>query len=163
MQDEKFMRAALKQAQKACDKGEVPVGAVVVRNGKIVARAYNTRETKKNAVNHAELIAIKKACKKLGGWRLWECDLYVTLEPCPMCAGAIVNSRIKRVVYGTTDKKAGCCESVINMFELPFNHKPEVLSGVLQSECAQILQSFFVSLREKKKRVKKKNGDKKND
>ncbi len=157
MSDEVFMRAALKQAQKAYEKGEVPVGAVVVKDGKIIAKAHNKRETKKNAVNHAELLAIKKACKKLGGWRLWQCELYVTLEPCPMCAGAIINSRLRRVVYGAKDKKAGCCESVINLFELPFNHKPEVCNGVLQEECTQILQCFFKDLREKKKWGKKRN------
>ncbi len=156
MVDEKYMQIALKEAQKAYKKGEVPVGAVIVRNGEIIAKAHNTRETKKNAVNHAELLVIKKACEKLEGWRLWECELYVTLEPCPMCAGAIINSRIKRVVFGAKDKKAGCCESVVNLFELPFNHKPVIKSGVLEKECTTILQDFFKQLRNNIK-----SGDKK--
>ncbi len=155
MNDEYFMSLAIKEAKKAYKKGEVPVGAVVVKDGEVVASAHNTRETKKNAVNHAELLAIQKACKKLGGWRLWQCEIYVTLEPCPMCTGAIINSRLKRVVYGARDEKSGCCESVINMFELPFNHKPEVVSGVYKEECAQLLQSFFKELREKIAKRKK--------
>ena len=121
MTDFELMGAALDEARKAAALGEVPVGAVVARNGQIVAAAHNTRETEKNALHHAELLAIDAACKALGGWRLWECELFVTLEPCPMCAGAILNSRIRRVVYGAADAKAGCCGSVTDLFALPFN------------------------------------------
>ena len=124
MTDFELMGAALDEARKAAALGEVPVGAVVARNGQIVAAAHNTRETEKNALHHAELLAIDAACKALGGWRLWECELFVTLEPCPMCAGAILNSRIRRVVYGAADAKAGCCGSVTDLFALPFNHHP---------------------------------------
>ncbi|MCQ4022251.1 MULTISPECIES: tRNA adenosine(34) deaminase TadA [unclassified Ruminococcus] len=148
--DEKYMRLALEQAHLAYKIGEVPVGAVVVRNGEVVGTGYNRRETDKNAVAHAELIAIDNACKRLGGWRLWECELYVTLEPCPMCAGAIINSRIRRLVYGASDKKAGSIESVVKMLELPYNHRPPYLGGVLQEECAEILKSFFREMRSKK-------------
>lgn len=123
-EQEKYMKAALKLAQKAADEGEVPVGAVVVCDGKIVGRGRNRRETKKNALHHAEIEAIEKACKKLGGWRLHRCDLYVTLEPCPMCAGALINSRMKTVYYGAPDPKAGSCGSLINLFALPYNHQP---------------------------------------
>lgn len=150
MTDEDFMRLALQQAHLAAEQGEVPVGAVVVRNGQVVASAYNRRETGKNALYHAEVLAIDAACKALGGWRLWECDLYVTLEPCPMCAGAIVNSRLRRVIYGAADAKAGCCGSVVDLFALEFNHKPEVKSGVLAEECASLLSEFFLRLREKR-------------
>ena len=124
MTDQELMGAALREARIAADLGEVPVGAVVARRGEIVAAAHNTRETQRNALHHAELLAIDAACKALGGWRLWECELFVTLEPCPMCAGAIVNSRIRRVVYGAPDPKAGCCGSVTDLFALPFNHHP---------------------------------------
>lgn len=151
--DEKFMRLALEQAHLAYKKGEVPVGAVVVRNGEVVGTGYNRRETDKNAVAHAELLAIDDACKRLGGWRLWECELYVTLEPCPMCAGAIINSRIKRLVYGASDKKAGSVESIVRMFDLPYNHKPPYTAGVLEEECSQILKSFFKEMRSRKSRV----------
>lgn len=152
--DEKFMREALKEAQKSYDIGEVPVGAVVVKDGEIVGRGHNLRETDKNALSHAELIAINEACTKLGGWRLWQCDLYVTLEPCPMCTGAIINSRIKKVVFGAFDKKAGSCSSVINLFELPYNHKPELIFGILEEECSKLLSDFFKELRERKKAFK---------
>lgn len=148
--DEKFMRLALEQAHLAYQIGEVPVGAVVVKDGEIVGTGYNRRETDKNAVAHAELLAIDDACKRLGGWRLWECELYVTLEPCPMCAGAIINSRIKRLVYGASDKKAGSVESVVRMFDLPYNHKPPYTAGVLEDECSQILKNFFKEMRSKK-------------
>lgn len=151
--DEKFMRLALEQAYLAYKMGEVPVGAVVVRNGEVVGAGYNRRETDKNAVAHAELLAIDDACKRLGGWRLWECELYVTLEPCPMCAGAIINSRIKRLVYGASDKKAGSVESIVRMFDLPYNHKPPYTAGVLEEECSQILKSFFKEMRSRKSRV----------
>ena len=154
--DKKYMKAALKLAQKAADEGEVPVGAVVVCEGKIVGRGRNRRETKKNAIHHAELEAIEKACKKLGGWRLHKCDLYVTLEPCPMCTGAIINARIKTLYYGAKDEKAGSCGTLVNLFDLPYNHKPEVISGVMEEECANILKKFFKDLRERKKIERKK-------
>ncbi len=148
---EKYMRAAIAQAKRAASKGEVPVGAVIVRNGEIIARAYNTRETGKNALCHAEIKAIHKACKKLGGWRLPECELYVTLEPCPMCAGAIVNSRIVSVYYGAYDKKAGAFGTLFDMNAFGLNHKPEIVSGVLEEECASLLSSFFAELRQHRK------------
>ena len=151
--DEKFMHAALEQAKLAYQIGEVPVGAVVVKDGEIVGTGYNRRETDKNAVAHAELLAIDDACKRLGGWRLWECELYVTLEPCPMCAGAIINSRIKRLIYGASDKKAGSVESVVRLFDLPYNHKPPYTAGVLEEECSQILKSFFKEMRSRKNRA----------
>lgn len=154
--DKKYMKAALKLAQKAADEGEVPVGAVVVCEGKIVGRGRNRRETKKNAIHHAEIEAIEKACKKLGGWRLHKCDLYVTLEPCPMCTGAIINARIKTLYYGAKDEKAGSCGTLVNLFDLPYNHKPEVISGVMEEECANILKKFFKDLRERKKIERKK-------
>ncbi len=147
--DERFMKEALKCAKKAAALGEAPIGAVIVRDGVIIARGYNRREIDKNALKHAEIAAIDKACKKLGGWRLPGCTMYVTLEPCPMCAGAIINSRIERVVFGAYDKKSGSLESVVNLFELPYNHKPSVSSGVLQKECSNILTSFFTELRKK--------------
>lgn len=152
MTDEEYMQEALLLAQKAFELGEVPVGAVAVWDGKIVGRGMNLRETDKNALRHAEIAAIDEACKNLGGWRLWKCDLYVTLEPCPMCAGAIINSRIKRVIYGASDPKAGSCKSMVNLFELPYNHKPEVVSGVLEKECSELLTRFFTKLREKRKK-----------
>lgn len=154
--DKKYMKAALKLAQKAADEEEVPVGAVVVCEGKIVGRGRNRRETKKNAIHHAEIEAIEKACKKLGGWRLHKCDLYVTLEPCPMCTGAIINARIKTLYYGAKDEKAGSCGTLVNLFDLPYNHKPEVISGVMEEECADILKKFFKDLRERKKIERKK-------
>ncbi len=152
MTDEEYMREALSLAEKAFELGEVPVGAVAVWEGKIVGRGMNLRETDKNALRHAEIMAIDEACKNLGGWRLWKCDLYVTLEPCPMCAGAIINSRVKRVIYGASDPKAGSCGSLTNLFEMPYNHKPEVVSGVLEKECSEILIRFFARLREKRKK-----------
>ncbi len=151
MNDSVFMKEALKLAREAADEGEVPVGAVVVLGDEIVGRGRNRRETGKNALAHAELEAIDEACKKLGGWRLWQCDMYVTLEPCPMCTGAIINSRIKRLVYGASDYKAGSCGSVVNLFDLPYNHKPETVSGFMQEECAEILTEFFKQLRNRKK------------
>lgn len=153
-EQEKYMKAALRLAQKAADEGEVPVGAVVVCDGKIVGRGRNRRETRKDALHHAEIEAIGKACKKLGGWRLHRCDIYVTLEPCPMCAGAIINSRIKMVYFGAPDAKAGSCGTLVNLFELPYNHKPEVVSGLMEEECAGILKSFFRELRRKKEKSK---------
>ena len=148
------MREALALARKAFELGEVPVGAVAVWEGKIVGRGMNLRETDKNALRHAEIAAIDEACKTLGGWRLWKCDLYVTLEPCPMCAGAIINSRIRRVIYGASDPKAGSCGSLVDLFEIPYNHKPEVVPGVLEEECSGILKEFFSKLREKRKNEK---------
>lgn len=148
--DKEFMQEALTEARKAYEIGEVPVGAVVVKDGVIVGRGHNLRESEKNALRHAELIAIDEACKTLGGWRLWQCDIYITLEPCPMCTGAIINSRIKRVVFGAYDKKAGSCASVVNLFELPYNHKPIVVEGILENECAEILKQFFSELRKRK-------------
>lgn len=152
MTDEEYMREALSLAEKSFELGEVPVGAVAVWEGKIVGRGMNLRETDKNALRHAEIMAIDEACKNLGGWRIWKCDLYVTLEPCPMCAGAIINSRVKRVIYGASDPKAGSCGSLTNLFEMPYNHKPEVVSGVLEKECSEILSRFFARLREKRKK-----------
>ena len=143
-----FMTKAIEQAHLAAKIGEVPVGAVVVKDNEIISAAFNKRETSKNALSHAELEAINKACVALGGWRLWQCELYVTLEPCPMCTGAIINSRIKRVVYGAYDKKAGSCKSVINLFDLPYNHKPEVKDGVLEKGCSELLTEFFRELRQ---------------
>ena len=150
-EQEKYMKAALKLAQKAADEGEVPVGAVVVCDGKIVGRGRNRRETKKNALHHAEIEAIEKACKKLGGWRLIGCTLYVTLEPCIMCAGAIMNSRIERIVIGTSDKKAGAYGGIMDINSLPVNHIPQVEIGILEEQCSEILKDFFKQLRLKKR------------
>ena len=152
MTDEELMRAALDEARKAAALGEVPVGAVIAKDGEIISRAHNLRETGKNAVYHAEMLAIDAACKALGGWRLWQCELFVTLEPCPMCSGAIINSRIKRVVYGAKDPKAGCCGSMTDLFALPFNHRPVMEQGLLEEESQQLMQEFFARLREKRKK-----------
>ena len=149
MNNEYFMDQAIALAKEAAQEGEVPVGAVVVLGGRIVGTGRNRREKSKNALAHAEIEAINEACRTLGGWRLWQCDMYVTLEPCPMCTGAIINSRIKRLVYGASDNKAGSCGSVVNLFELPYNHKPEILSGVKKDECAELLSEFFKALRKK--------------
>lgn len=153
--DIKFMHAAIKEAQKAADKGECPIGAVVVRDGNIVSRAHNLRETKKCAAYHAEILAIEKANKKLGSWRLENCDLYVTLEPCAMCAGAIIQSRICNVYFGAFDKKAGAAGSVVDLF-VPgmFNHNVSVTGGVMSDECGTILSDFFARLRSKKTNCK---------
>lgn len=146
--DIKFMREALALAKKAAELGEVPVGAIVVNSeGIAIADAYNLRENKKSVSAHAEIIAIEQACRKLGDWRLSGCTLYVTLEPCPMCAGAIVNSRISRVVFGAYDMQAGCCGSVINFNAYPFNHAFEIEGGVLKDECSAILADFFKNKR----------------
>lgn len=153
-QDREFMALAVKEAKKAAKRGETPVGAVIVRGGKVIARGRNARERKKNALCHAEISAINKACKRLGGWRLIGCTLYVTLEPCPMCTGAIINSRIERVVFGAYDKKAGSAGSVADIFALPYNHHPEVVGGVSEEECGRVLSDFFAALREKKKKHK---------
>lgn len=145
------MKRALELAKISADEGEVPVGAVVVKDGEIVGEGRNRREKGKNALYHAEIEAINNACKKLGGWRLWQCDLYVTLEPCPMCSGAIINSRIKRVYFGASDYKAGSFGSVINFNELNYNHKPEIYSGIMEEECSSLLTEFFKKLRSKSK------------
>ncbi len=150
--DEKFMKSAILRGRAAADLGEVPIGAVIVLDGKIISSGKNMRETKANSLLHAELTAIDRACKKLGAWRLCDCTLYVTLEPCPMCAGAIINSRISRVVFGAYDKKAGAFGSVMDMNAFPLNHKCEVLGGVLEEECALLLSDFFRDLRKKKKK-----------
>ena len=147
MTDRECMLLALRQAKLSADELEVPVGAVIVRNGELISVGRNRRENGKNALAHAEIEAIDLACKKLGGWRLWECEMFVTLEPCPMCAGAIINSRIRRLVYGAKDTKAGSCGSVVNLFDLPYNHKPQVEEGFMQEECSAILTEFFSNLR----------------
>ncbi len=157
MTDTEYMNIAIEQAKIAAAELEVPVGAVIVRNGEVVSVGRNRREIGKNALAHAEIEAIDLACKKLGGWRLWECEMYVTLEPCPMCTGAIINSRIRRLVYGASDYKAGSCGSVVNLFDLPYNHKPEVVSGFMAEECSALLSEFFANLR--KIRNEKKEGN----
>jgi len=149
--DEKWMRQAIKQAKKAEKLEEVPIGCVIVHNDKIIARGYNRRNTDHTSLAHAEMMAIKKACKKIGDWRLEECTLYVTLEPCQMCAGAIAQSRVKRVVIGAMNKKAGCAGSIFNLLEEDrFNHKAEVTRGILEDECAEMMSEFFRGLRAKK-------------
>lgn len=145
-----MMKKALDQAKIAFSLGEVPIGAIIVKDDQIIATGYNKRETAHNALLHAEVDAINNACKKLSSWRLDGCTMFVTLEPCPMCAGAIINSRIKAVVFGAKDPKAGCLGSVTNMFEFPFNHRPAIVSGVLEEECSDILKQFFKELRKKK-------------
>ena len=147
MTDQEYMDEALALAGEAAKEGEVPVGCVIVCHDRIVGRGRNRRETGKNALGHAEIEAIDQACKTLGGWRLWECTLYVTLEPCPMCAGAIVNARIPRVVYGASDKKCGACGSVCNLFSMEFNHHPTVETGIREEESAALLAEFFQNLR----------------
>lgn len=154
--DEKYMREAIRQAKKAYALEESPIGCVIVCDDKIIARGYNRRNTDKSTLSHAELIAIKKACKKTGDWRLEGCTMYITLEPCPMCAGAIVQSRIDRVVIGSMNPKAGCAGSVMNLLQADgFNHHVEIENSVLATECSQMLTSFFRELREKKKAQKK--------
>ena len=147
MADLEFMKEALLLAKEAAAEGEVPVGCVIVRNGEIVGRGRNRRETGKTALGHAEIEAIADACKNLGGWRLWECTLYVTLEPCPMCAGAIINARIPRVVFGASDDKSGACGSVCDLFSMAFNHHPQVDKGLCEEECKALLTEFFQDLR----------------
>ena len=147
------MREALKEAQKALEEEEVPVGAVIVKDGKIIARAHNMKENKKDATCHAEILAIKKACKKIDAWRLLDCEMYVTLEPCSMCAGALINARIKKLYIGTSDYKTGACGSVLNLLkDYQFNHKVEYETGILKEECENVLQEFFKELRNKKKK-----------
>ena len=150
MTNRELMTRAIELAKEAASVGEVPVGAVISKNGEIIAEGKNYRENRKNALYHAETMAINNACEKLGSWRLQDCVLYVTLEPCPMCAGAIINSRIKKVVYGAYDLKAGSVGSVTDLFNLPYNHKPEVQAGFMENECKQLLSDFFQQLREKK-------------
>lgn len=155
-EQEKYMKEALKQAGKAYDLEEVPIGCVIVSQGKIIARGYNRRNTDKNTLSHAELNAIRKASRKLGDWRLEGCTMYVTLEPCQMCAGALVQSRIDEVVIGSMNAKAGCAGSVLNLLEMDgFNHRVRVVRGVLEDECSSMLSNFFRELREKKKKKKK--------
>ncbi len=143
------MSRAIELATEAANEGEVPVGAVIVRNGEIIAEGRNMREAKQNALSHAEIEAINNACKKIGSWRLDECEMYVTLEPCPMCAGAIINSRIKNLVFGAYDKNAGSIDSVINLCDYPYNHKPEIYGGICEDECLLVLKEFFNNLRKK--------------
>jgi tRNA(adenine34) deaminase len=155
-QDEYYMKEAIAEAKRAQELNEVPIGAVLVIEGKIIARAHNLRETHQNAVAHAELLAINQACQLLGSWRLEEATLYVTLEPCPMCAGAIILARVKRVVYGAPDPKAGCAGTFMNLLQdVRFNHQSEVTKGVLELECGQLLSDFFRKIRERKKQGKK--------
>lgn len=152
----KFMKQALKEAKKAYEKLEVPVGAVIVKDGKIIAKAHNLKETKTDTTKHAEILAIQKASKKLESWRLLDCEMYITLEPCSMCAGAIINSRIKKVYIGALDEKTGAAGSVLNLFEdYKFNHKVEVEKGVMQEKCENILKDFFKMLRKYKKNLQK--------
>lgn len=153
--DEKYMKEALKQAKKAYQIGEVPIGCVIVYQDKIIGRGYNKRNTKKTTLAHAEIIAIQRASKSMGDWRLEDCTMYVTLEPCQMCAGAIVQSRMKKVVLGTMNPKAGCSGSILNLLQMKeFNHQVEIEAGVLEESCTQILQSFFKELRERNKKEK---------
>lgn len=154
--DRAFMRLAIEEARKAEELGEVPIGAVIVHEGKVIAQAHNLRETSQNAVTHAELSAIQAACRELGSWRLEQTTLYVTLEPCPMCAGAILQSRVPRVVYGARDPKGGCVDSLYRLLNDPrFNHECDVTEGVLGEECGEMLSAFFRAIRDRKKREKK--------
>ena len=146
--DKKFMLEALSLARQAANDGEVPVGAVIVKDGRIIAKGKNEREKKQNALSHAEIEAINNACKALGSWRLDGCELYVTLEPCPMCAGAIINSRIKTLIFGAYDLKAGSIDSIVNLCDLPYNHKVEVYGGICEDECLAVLKNFFEDLRQ---------------
>ena len=157
---EKYMKLALKEAKKAYDKKEIPVGAVIVKDDKVIARAHNLKEIKNDTTKHAEILAIQKASKKLGCWRLEDCEMYVTLEPCSMCAGALIQSRIKKVYIGTMDYKTGACGSVLNLLsDYKFNHTVEVETGVLAEECEKILKGFFKELRVDKKNMKERKKD----
>lgn len=147
MEDMIYMQEALRLAAEAAAEGEVPVGCVIVRDGVIVGRGRNRREQNKTALAHAECEAIREVCENLGGWRLWDCTLYVTLEPCPMCAGAIINARIPKVVYGAKDAKCGACGSVCDLFNMDFNHHPQTVAGVMEEQCAALLTDFFQNLR----------------
>lgn len=152
--DEKYMKLALKEAKKARDINEVPIGCVIVRDDKVIGKGYNKRNTDKNVLSHAELIAIKQACKKTGDWRLEDCTMYITLEPCQMCAGAMVQARLQRAVIGSMNPKAGCGGSVLNILQMAeFNHQVDVERGVLEEECSSILTEFFFDLREQKKQM----------
>lgn len=151
---EKYMMEAIKEAKKALIKDEVPIGCVIVHDDKIIARGYNLRETKQQSIAHAEIIAIQKACKKIGSWRLENCTLYVTLEPCPMCSGAILQSRIDNVVFGAYDPKGGCIESCMKMYDVKgFNHYPNTIGGIMEDECSKLLKDFFKEKRKKKKQI----------
>lgn len=145
--DKKFMKRALELGQMASSNGEVPVGAVIVKNGEIIGEGHNMREEKQNALSHAEIEAINMACKKINSWRLDECEMYVTLEPCPMCAGAIINARIKTLVFGAYDSKMGSIDSVVNLCDLPYNHKVEVYGGIMEDDCKALMTDFFENLR----------------
>jgi tRNA(adenine34) deaminase len=159
-EDEKYMKAAMSQAKKAYALDEVPIGCVIVRDGRIIARGYNRRNTEKNALAHAELAAIRKASKKTGDWRLEDCTMYVTLEPCQMCAGAIVQARMQRVVIATMNPKAGCAGSILNLLQMDaFNHQVEITRGVLGDACSGMLSAFFQELRTKKAKKKRTNPD----
>lgn len=152
MLKEKFMQEAIKEAKKAAEKLEVPVGCIIVKDGKIIARGHNQKETKEDTTKHAEIIAIQKASKKLKAWRLLDCEMYVTLEPCSMCAGAMIQSRIKKVYIGTMDQKTGACGSVLNLLQdYPFNHKIEIETGIEKQECEEVLKTFFKKLRKMRK------------
>lgn len=152
LETEKYMEKALEQAKKAYEKEEIPVGAIIVKDHKIIARAYNEKEYKLDTTKHAEILAIQKASKKLNSWRLTDCDMYVTLEPCSMCAGALIQSRIRKLYIGTMDPKTGACGSVLNLLQdYPFNHKVDIETGILEQECEQLLKQFFKELRQKKK------------
>lgn len=154
--DERYMKQAIKQAKKAYDKQETPIGCVIVREGKVIARGYNKRNEKKSTLAHAEITAIQKASKIVGDWRLEDCTMYVTLEPCPMCAGAIVQARIPKVIIGSMNPKAGCAGSVVNLLDMDgFNHRVEIETGILGEECSQLMSGFFRELRLKKKKEKK--------
>ncbi len=159
-EDEKYMKEAIRQAKKAAAIGDVPIGCIIVYDGKIIARGYNKRNKNKTVLAHAELLTMSKACKKIGDWRLEDCTMYITLEPCQMCAGAIVQARIKRVVIGSMNPKAGCAGSILNLLEMSeFNHQVEVTRGVLQEECSEMLSSFFRELRKKQKEMKRVSQD----
>lgn len=151
MKDEQYMALAIEQAKLAASLGEVPVGAVLVHQGEVIAAGYNRREIDKDPLAHAELLCIKQASQTLGGWRIPDATLYVTLEPCPMCAGGILNARIDRVVYGAKDPKAGSLDSVTQLYQLPYNWKPQVTGGVLEEDCAELLRQFFAQLRQRRK------------
>ena len=152
---EEYMQLALAEARKAAAMDEIPIGAVLVHEGKVIASAHNMRETWQDGTAHAEIIVIQEACKKLARWRLSGCSLYVTVEPCPMCSGAIINSRIKRVVYGASDPKAGCCGGLTDLFALPFNHHPIIEKGLCEEEASALMRAFFESLRQKRLAAKK--------
>ena len=152
---EKYMKEALKEAVKAYNKGEIPVGAVIVKDDKIIARAHNQKEEKKDTTKHAEILAIQKASKKLEAWRLQDCEMYVTLEPCSMCAGALIQARVKKVIIGTMDEKTGACGSVLNLLgDYKFNHKVEVETGILKENCEKLLKDFFKTVRERNREIK---------